>query len=339
MKTLHFAAAAMIGLVAAPVVAADITGAGATFPAPVYLKWGEQFKAATGVGLNYQAIGSGAGLTQITNRTVDFGASDAPVATDRLKGANLVQFPAVIGAVVLTANIPNVDERQVRLTGPIVADIYLGKITSWADPRIQMLNRTVKLPNLPIVPVRRADSSGTTFVFTSYLASQSGEWKGSVGAANSVEWKAGVGAKGNDGVAGAIKNTVGAVGYVEFAYASNNNLGAFQLANADGRFVAPSEAAFAAAAAGASWATAENMAPSMLNMRGAGSWPIVSATYILLPKNPKDPSRSANVVRFFDWAFKSGDATATQLHYITLPAPVKDNIRKLWATVPGGKLR
>jgi phosphate transport system substrate-binding protein len=332
MKSMHLAAAALIGVVAVPAVAADITGAGATFPAPVYLKWGEAFKAASGIGLNYQAIGSGAGQTQITNRTVDFGASDAPMAAERRTAANLLQFPTVIGAVVLTANLPNVDETKMRLTGPIIADMYLGKITSWADPRIKALNPSINLPNIPVVPVRRADSSGTTFVFTSYMSLQSADWKANVGAANSVEWKAGVGAKGNDGVAGAIKNTVGSIGYVEFVYAASNKLGPIMLANHDGKWVAPSEAGFAAAASRADWASAADLAPTMLNMPGPTAWPIVSATYILLPKNPKNADAAANVMKFVDFGYSAaGDAIASQLHYITLPADVKDRVRKAWA--------
>ena len=330
MKTMHIISLGL-ALGAAPLAAQSITGAGATFPAPAYIKWGEAYKGVSGVGLNYQGVGSGAGVTQITNRTVDFGASDAPVAAEKLAAANLLQFPTVIGAVVVTANLPGVDETKMRISGPVLADIYLGKIRSWSDPRIKALNPSINLPNLPISPVRRADGSGTTYVFTTYLSTVSPEWKSSVGAATSVEWKAGVGAKGNDGVAGVIKNAKGAIGYIEYVYAAGNHLGAMMMQNRDGRVIAPSTAAFAAAAAKADWPHAPGMAPSMINMPGANAWPITSATYVLLPKNPSNVAASLNVMKFYDWAYKSGGPIATQLYYVTLPSFVQNAVRKAWA--------
>jgi phosphate transport system substrate-binding protein len=313
--------------------AVDITGAGATFPAPVYTAWANEFKAKTGTGLNYQAIGSGGGQTQITNRTVDFGASDAPMAADKLKAANLLQFPTVIGAVVPIVNLDGVSADQLKLTGEILGDIYLGKITTWNDPKIAELNKDIKLPDLAIAPVYRSDGSGTTFVFTSYLSAASAGWKDNVGAATSVQWPAGAGAKGNDGVAGTVKNTKGAIGYVEYVYAASNSLTTAELKNKAGEFVKPSEEAFAAAAAGADWAGAKDFAASMIDMDGKGAWPIVSATFILLPKDPKNAEQAAAVMKFFDWAYKDGTATAKKLHYIPLPDKVTGAVREAWGQV------
>lgn len=322
----------------APLVAGaqQITGAGATFPAPVYAAWGEAAKAAIGVELNYQAIGSGGGQNQILNRTVDFGASDAPMSADKLDSGNLLQFPTVMGAVVLIVNIPGVELDQLKLTGDELADIYLGKITKWNDAKIVAHNKDLKLPNLAIAPVYRADGSGTSFVYTSYLSAVNPEWKDKVGAATSVKWVAGAGAKGNDGVAATVRNTRGAIGYVENAYATQNKLITVQLQNKDGKFVKPTEAAFADAAANGDWAGAKNFAVNLINQPGATSWPIVSATFILLPKDPKDAARSANVVKFFDWAYKSGAPIATKLEYIPLPAKVQDAVRSAWHSVVKG---
>ena len=331
MKVMHIISLGLAGAVAAPLAAQSITGAGATFPAPAYIKWGETYKRVSGVGLNYQGVGSGAGYVQISNRTVDFGASDAPRTPQELAKANLLQFPTVVGAVVVTANLPGVDETRMRISGPVLADIYLGKIRSWADPRIKALNPGINLPSLPISPVRRADGSGTTYVFTSYLSSVSPEWKSTVGAATSVEWKAGIGAKGNDGVAGVIKNAKGAIGYVEYVYAAGNHLGAMMMQNRDGRVIAPSPASFAAAASQADWPHAPGMAPSMINMPSANAWPITSATYILLPRNPSNAAASLNVMKFFDWTYKSGAPIASQLFYVTLPRYVQNAVRRAWA--------
>ncbi len=336
MKLSFLALAASVALsstiAATAAFAADITGAGATFPAPVYNAWGSDFKAKTGNALNYQAIGSGGGQTQITNRTVDFGASDAPMAADKLAAAKLLQFPTVIGAVVPIVNIEGVKADELVLTGEIIAEIYQGKITKWNDAKIAELNKDVKLPDLDIAPVYRADGSGTTFVFTSYLSAVSEEWKGNIGAATSVQWSTGSGAKGNDGVAGAVKNTQGAIGYVEYVYAANNALTTTKLKNKAGAAVKPSVEAFQAAAAKADWKGAKDFAVSMVNVEGEASWPIVSTTFILLPKDPKDAKQSAEVMKFFDWAYKDGGATAEKLHYIPLPKDVIDTVRTAWKT-------
>jgi len=310
--------------------AQQITGAGATFPAPVYTKWGEAAKSAVGIELNYQAIGSGGGQNQILNRTVDFGASDAPMDPAKLQSGDLLQFPTVMGAVVVIVNLPDIKENQLKLTGPVLADIFAGKITKWNDPKLAELNAGLKLPNLAIAPVHRADGSGTTYVFTSYLSAVSPEWKSAVGANTSVNWPAGAGAKGNDGVAATTHNTRGGIGYVENAYATQNHLVTTQLHNKAGRFVEPTMAAFSAAAASGDWARAQNYAVNLIDQPGDNTWPIVSGTFIELPKNPKDPARSANVMKFFDWAYKNGDKIAASLEYIALPEQVKESVRKAW---------
>jgi phosphate transport system substrate-binding protein len=314
----------------------DITGAGATFPAPIYTRWGEDYAKAGGDLLNYQAVGSGAGVTQIVNRTVDFGASDSPVAPERLQKEQLLQFPAVIGAVVVIVNIPGVDGHKLKLTGPLIGDIFLGRIRMWDDPQIAALNPALKLPKIPISPTYRADSSGTTSIFTKYVAAVNPAFEERTGAGNSVAWRTGLGAPGNAGVANAVKNVKGGIGYVEFAYAAENGLQTPMLANKDGFYIAPSEAAFIAAASKADWANAKNMAASMINMTGATSWPIVSATYVLLPRNPKDATRTQRVMKYFDWAFRNGAGSAKQLHYITLPPAVQDQVRAQWTTLSGG---
>jgi phosphate transport system substrate-binding protein len=330
----RLAAAAVVALgatfAAAPGQAQEITGAGATFPAPIYTKWAEAFEREAHVRLNFQAIGSGGGQNQIINRTVDFGASDAPVEAPRLASANLLQFPAVMGSIVVIVNLEGVQANQLRLTGPILADIYLGRVTRWNDQRITSINPGVTLPNIAIAPVYRADGSGTTFVFTSYLSAVSPQFNTDTGANVSVQWAAGTGARGNDGVAGTVRNTRGGIGYVENIYATQNHLITTQLQNRDGQFVTPTSAAYQAAAAAGDWEHAQNFAVSLINMPGATSWPIVSATFILLPKNPTDATRSANVMRFFNWAYSSGGQLASELDYIPLPAPVIERVRAAW---------
>ena len=323
-------AALAVAVPSGPADAQQITGAGATFPAPVYTKWGEQAKAAIGIELNYQAIGSGGGQNQILQRTVDFGASDAPMAPDKLESGKLLQFPTVMGAVVVIVNMPGVEINQLKLTGDLLADIYEGKITKWNDPKLVEANRGVDLPNLAIAPVYRADGSGTTFVFTSYLSAVSPDWKYKVGASTSVKWPAGAGAKGNDGVAATVHNTRGGIGYVEYAYASQNHLMTAQLRNKAGNFVSPTMESFQAAASNGDWAKAKNFAVDLIDQPGDKSWPIESATFIELPKDPKDPARSATVMKFFDWAYKNGDASATSLEYIPLPDAVKTAVRTAW---------
>jgi phosphate transport system substrate-binding protein len=331
---MRFAIAALgLGLVGMTMTAQaqQITGAGATFPAPVYAKWGEAAKAASGLELNYQAIGSGGGMNQITNRTVDFGASDAPMDPAKMEAAKLLQFPAVMGAVVVIVNLPDVAANQLKLDGSMVADIYQGKITKWNDPKIQEMNRGVSLPNRAIAPVYRADGSGTTFVFATYLSAIDPTWKSKVGAATSVKWPIGQGARGNDGVAATVQNTPGGIGYVEFAYAKQNKLATAMLRNKAGSFVAPSMETFTAAASNADWASAKFFAVDLIDQPGDKSWPIMSATFILLPKDPKDAARSANVMKFFDWAYNNGDSIATAIDYVPLPAGVKNAVRSSWA--------
>ncbi|HEX3347315.1 MAG TPA: phosphate ABC transporter substrate-binding protein PstS [Acetobacteraceae bacterium] len=307
-----------------------INGAGATFPQPVYQKWGETAKSASGIQLNYQGIGSGAGQTQIINRTVDFGASDAPVDAKRLTDNKLVQFPTVMGAVVPIVNLPGIKEDELKLSGDILADIYLGKITKWNDPKIAEINKGLKLPNQGISPVYRADGSGTTFVWTSYLSAISPEWKQKIGANTSVQWPTGSGAPGNPGVAGAVKNVRGGIGYVENAYATQAKLTTVQLRDRDGQFVKPTMEAFTAAASAADWANAQNYAVSLIDLPGPATWPIVSATFILVPENPTDATKTEAVLKFFDWAYKSGGDVARSLEYIPLPGKVADNVRNTW---------
>ena len=323
--------------IAAPAFAqTQITGAGSTFAAPIYAKWGEASAGAIGVKLNYQAIGSGAGINQINNRTVDFGASDMPVAADQLAAHKLMQFPTVIGGVDIIVNIPGINPNQLKLTGPVLAAIYLGKITKWNDESIASINPGLKLPNLAIAPVHRADGSGTTYVFTDYLGTQSAEWKSKVGSSTSVSWPVGAGAKGSDGVAGTVRQIRGGIGYDESAYAEQNKLTTVLLLNKAGKYVAPTMAAFEAAAKSADWSTVQNFAIDLNDQPGDASWPIESATFVLLPTDPKDPNQSAAVKKFFDWGFAHGDDVARQLLYIPVPDSVHQAVRAVWQKqVPG----
>lgn len=322
-------ATALVGF-ALPARAEQITGAGSSFAAPIYGKWGEAAKTATGVELNYQAIGSGGGQNQVINRTVDFGASDAPVPADKLASNHLLQFPAVMGAVDVIVNIPGVQNDQLKLTGELLAEIYAGRIAKWNDGKIADVNPGVTLPNLPIAPIYRADGSGTTYVFTDYLSLVSATWKSEVGSSTSVSWPAGSGAKGSDGVAGTVRTVSGGIGYVESAYATQNHLTTVQLKNRAGNFVKPTPEAFTAAAASADWSKAQNFAIDLNDQPGAASWPIVSATFVLLPTDPKDKAKSEAVVKFFDWGFSHGDDLAKQLNYVVLPQHVKDTVRAAW---------
>jgi phosphate transport system substrate-binding protein len=320
--------------------AADISGAGATFPAPVYAKWAETYKAQTGTGLNYQAIGSGGGIKQIKAKTVDFGASDKPLKLEDLNAAGLYQFPTVMGGIVPAINIPGMHSGQLRLTGPVLADIFLGQITKWNDPRIKALNPALALPNIPITVVHRSDGSGTSFLFTSYLAGVSPVWAQKVGASDSVQWPVGLGGKGNDGVAAFVKQTLGSIGYVEYAYSKQNNIPFALVQNKAGAYPLPVAANFAAAAAGADWTKAPGNYLLLLNQPGANSWPITGATFILVYKKQDNAAAGHGVLTFFDWAYKNGDAAAAQLDYVPLPAPVKALIRKQWVanvTGPDGK--
>jgi phosphate transport system substrate-binding protein len=325
-----------LGAVAFSAHAQQITGAGSSFAAPIYGKWGDAASSATGIKLNYQAVGSGAGINQINNRTVDFGASDMPVAADQLAAHKLMQFPTVIGGVDIIVNLPGVKPNELKLTGAVLADIYLGKLTKWNDKEIAELNPDLKLPATAIASVHRADGSGTTFVFTDYLGMQSPEWKSKVGSSTSVSWPGGAGAKGSDGVAGTVRQIPGGIGYVESAYAEQNHLTTTMMKNPAGNFVAPTMETFAAAAASADWSKVENFAIDLNNQPGAQSWPIESATFVLLPTDPKDVAQSAAVKKFFDWGFSHGSDIAKQLLYIPLPASVQTAIRAAWQKeVPG----
>jgi len=301
-----------------------ITGAGATFPAPLYLQWGEAAYRAIGIELDYRAIGSAGGQEQILNRTVDFGASDAPMDASTLEQGHLLQVPTVMGAVVVIINLPGIAADELKLSETLVADIYAGTITRWNDPRIAEVNPGLKLPDLAITPIHRAEGSGTTFVWTSYLSAVSPQWRTTAGAATSIHWPAGKGARGNEGVATVVRKTTGSIGYVESVYASANNLTTIQLRNKSGHYVAPSVAAFEAAAAQADWLEAKNFAVNIINMPGEASWPIISATFILLPGDPQEPKQQANVVKFFNWAYNNGAEIAANLHYVPLPRAVRD---------------
>jgi len=328
--------AAGLGAFAIGAHAQQITGAGSSFAAPIYGKWGDAASGPTGLRLNYQAVGSGAGINQINNRTVDFGASDMPVAADQLAAHKLMQFPTVIGGVDIIVNLPGVKPNELKLTGPVLADIYLGKIAKWNDKAIAELNPELKLPSTAIASVHRADGSGTTYVFTDYLGMQSADWKSKIGSSTSVSWPSGAGAKGSDQVAGTVRQMQGGIGYVESAYAEQNHLTTVLLKNKDGQFVAPTMASFAAAAASADWSKVENFAIDLNDQPGAASWPIEAATFVLLPTDPKDVAQSAAVKKFFDWGFTHGSDIATQLLYIPLPAAVHSAIRAAWQkAVPG----
>jgi phosphate transport system substrate-binding protein len=318
----------------APAAGVQISGAGATFPAPLYAKWAEAAKAATGMALNYQAIGSGGGIKQIIANTVAFGASDKPLKPEELEKNGLIQFPTVMGGVVPVANLPGVQPGGLKLTGPVLADIYLGKVKSWNAPEITALNAGAKLPNVPITVVHRSDGSGTSFLFTSYLALVAPQWA-KVGASDSVAWPTGLGGKGNDGVAAFVKQTPGAIGYVEYAYAKQNNMTYAQLQNASGAFVAPTAANFAAAAAGADWRKAPGFYLLLLNQPGPNTWPITGATFILMHRQQANAAQGRAVLSFFDWAFKNGDAQAQALDYVPLPDAVKTLVRQSWSGVVG----
>ena len=320
-------------------IAADISGAGATFPAPIYARWAEIYSQQTSQRLNYQAIGSGGGIKQIKAKTVDFGASDKPLKPAELQAAGLYQFPTVVGGVVPVVNFNGLRAGRLRLTGEVLGDIFLGKIRRWNDPAITKLNPELKIPGAAITVVHRSDGSGTSFLFTSYLAMKNAEWAKKVGASDAVEWPTGLGGKGNDGVTAFVKQTAGSIGYVEYAYAKQNKLPYVSVQNKAGKFVAADAAHFAAAAAGARWASAPGNYLLLLDQPGAAAWPITGATFILLQRNQANAANGAAVLKFFDWAYKNGDAEAAKLDFVPLPAAVKAAIRRQWATnvTSGGK--
>lgn len=332
MLKLTAAALGAAVLFAGAAESAELSGAGATFPAPVYAKWAETYRAQSGVGLNYQAIGSGGGIKQIKAKTVDFGASDKPLQPAELNASGLVQFPTVVGGVVPVVNIPGVAPGQLKLTGAVLADIYLGEIKRWNDPRIAKLNPSVRLPGLPITVVHRSDGSGTSFLFTTYLSQKSAAWAQKVGGSDSVEWPVGQGGKGNDGVAAFVRQTVGSIGYVEYVYIQQNKMAFVDLQNRGGQFIAPTEGAFAAAAGHGDWSHAPGYYLLLLDQPGADSWPITGATFILMYKSQTNPAAGEGVLKFFDWAYKNGDGAAKALSYVPLPEPVKEQIRKSWAS-------
>ena len=316
--------------------AADITGAGATFPYPIYAKWAEAYKAKTGNGLNYQSIGSSGGIKQIKAKTVDFGATDNPVKFDDLQADGLVQFPAIIGGVVPIINVDGIKPGQIRLDGQTLADIFQGKISNWNDKRIADLNPGVKIPSGDITIVHRADGSGTTAIFTDYLAKVSADWKSVVGAGAAVKWPAAssVGGKGNEGVAANVGRVKNSIGYVEYAYAKKNNMTHVQLRNSAGQFVQPDDDTFAAAAAGTDWAKIPGMGTFITNAAGAKSWPITGASFILMYKTPVNKANSAEVLKFFDFAFKEGKKMAADLDYVPMPDATTDFIRKnVWTQI------
>ena len=310
--------------------AADITGAGATFPYPVYAKWAEAYKKETGVGMNYQSIGSGGGIKQIKAGTVDFGATDAPLNSNELGLAGLAQFPTVIGGVVPVINVAGISAGQLKLSSDVLADIFLGKITQWNDPKIAALNKGVNLPAKPITVVHRADGSGTTHIFTSYLAKVSTEWRRTVGADKAVQWPVGTGGKGNEGVAANVKNMENSIGYVEYAYALQNKMAYAQLKNKDGQFVEPNDTSFKAAAGNAKWKAEEGFAEILVNQPGKDSWPITGATFILVYKNATKNDNRLEVLKFFNWAYAHGDKMAADLDYVPLPDNVTTMISNAW---------
>ncbi|MBI1174717.1 MAG: phosphate ABC transporter substrate-binding protein PstS [Sideroxydans sp.] len=312
--------------------ATDITGAGATFPAPIYTKWAEAYKAKTNIGLNYQAIGSGGGIKQIEAKTVDFGASDMPLKPEVLKENGLMQFPTVMGGVVPVVNIEGIANNQMKLDGKTLADIYLGKITKWNDPAIVALNKGVNLPDLDITVVHRSDGSGTTFIFTNYLAKVSSEWESAVGVNTSVAWKTGTGGKGNAGVASYVERIKGSIGYVEYAYLLQNHMVGVQLKNRENNFVAPNGDSFKAAAAGAKWKTAPGFYEILTDEPGKDSWPIAGATFILMHESQDNPAAAKEVLKFFDWSYANGDEMAQSLDYIPMPDSVVNLIHGAWKT-------
>jgi phosphate transport system substrate-binding protein len=330
------AAAALASLTMGSAIAADITGAGATFPFPIYAKWAEAYKAVSGNSLNYQSIGSSGGIRQIKAKTVTFGATDAPMSGEDLDKEGLVQFPAIIGGTVPVVNLDGFKPGELRITGPVLAEMFMGKISNFNDPKIAALNPGKKLPDQAITVVHRADGSGTTFNFTDYLSSISKDWADTVGKGAAVKWPAAssVGGKGNEGVAANVNRVKGSIGYVEYAYVKKNNMNFLQIQNADGKYVAPDDLTFAAAAAGADWFSVPGMGVSMVNAKGANSWPISTASFILMYKQPADKAASAEALKFFDWSFANGKKMAADLDYVSLPDSLTAAIRtRVWSQI------
>jgi phosphate transport system substrate-binding protein len=324
-------AVSAFGVMSATVSAQEITGAGATFPAPLYSKWASEYNKATGVKVNYQSVGSGAGIRQIDAKTVIFGATDMPLKDEELAKKGQVQFPTVIGGVVPVINVKSISPGQLKLNGQVLGDIYLGKITKWDDPAIKALNPTLTLPADSIAPVRRADGSGTSFIFTNYLSKVNPEWKAKVGEGTAVNWPTGAGGKGNEGVAAFVGRLPNSIGYVEYAYVKQNKMNFVQMQNAAGNFVSPDDTAFKAAAAGADWN--KSFYQILTNQPGKDSWPLTGATFILMHKVQDKPADAAVALKFFDWAYKSGDKMAEDLDYVPMPDSLKPAIERSWAEI------
>jgi phosphate transport system substrate-binding protein len=329
IRTLAAASLAAVALVL-PASAADLSGAGATFPYPIYAKWADAYKKETGIGLNYQSIGSGAGIKQIQAKTVTFGATDAPLTAQQLEKDGLIQWPMVMGALVPVLNLEGIKPGELVLDGTTLADIYLGKITKWDDAAIKKLNANLKLPSTAIAVVRRSDGSGTTFLWTDYLSKVSADWKSKVGSGTAVEWPVGVGAKGNEGVAGNVAQTKNSIGYVEYAYAKQNKLTYAAVVNKAGKTIQPTMKSFQDAAANADWAKTPGYRVILTDQPGDGSWPITGATFILMHKQPTDKAAAAQAIKFFTWAFEKGDKMAEELDYIPMPDAVVDLVKKTW---------
>jgi phosphate transport system substrate-binding protein len=330
IKTL--VAAGIVATATLPAAAMDISGAGATFPYPIYAKWADAYKKETGNGLNYQSIGSGGGIKQIEAKTVTFGATDAPLKGEELQKEGLVQFPMVMGGIVPVVNLEGVKPGELVIDGPTLAKIFLGEIKTWDDPAIKKLNPSAKLPSQAIATVYRSDGSGTTFNFTYYLSEVSPNWKSKVGTNTAVEWPAGIGAKGNEGVANNVAQTKGAIGYVEYAYAKQNKLTHTNMTNKDGKTVSPTIESFQAAAANANWNSVPGYGVILANQPGAASWPMTAATFILIHKQPADPAAAAEALRFFAWAYAKGGKMAEELDYVPMPKPVVDSVEKTWSS-------
>jgi phosphate transport system substrate-binding protein len=327
------AGALAVGAMAAA-SAQQITGAGASFPAPLYAKWADAYNKASGVRLNYQSVGSGAGLKQIRGKTVDFGASDMPLTDEDLAKDGLVQFPTVIGGVVPVINVAGIRAGQLKLTGAVLGDIYLGKVSKWNDPAIAALNAGLKLPDAQIAVVRRADGSGTSFIFTNYLSKVNAEWKSKVGEGTAVNWPTGTGGKGNEGVAAFVQRLPNSIGYVEYAYAKQNKMAYALMQNSAGTFVAPDDATFKAAAAGADWK--KSFHQILTDQPGKESWPITGATFIMMHVKQDKPEQAHQVLRFFDWVYANGDKMSEELDYVPMPQQVKDMIRQSWGKITDG---
>ena len=322
------AAVGAVSMMSTGALAQDVTGAGASFPAPLYSKWAADYNKSTGVKINYQSVGSGAGIRQIDAKTVDFGATDMPLKDEDLVKKNQIQFPTVIGGVVPVINVQGIQPGTMRMTGQLLGDIYLGKITKWNDPAIRALNPSLNLPDTTIAQVRRADGSGTTFLFTNYLSKVNAEWKTKVGEGTAVNWPVGAGGKGNEGVAAFVGRLPNSIGYVEYSYVKQNKLNFVQMRNRDGNFVKPDDTAFKAAAAGAEWA--KSFYQILTEQPGKDAWPITGATFILMHKTQDKPAQAAAALKFFSWSYKNGDKTADDLDYVPMPAAVKTSIEKLW---------